>query len=82
VTAAWVPNYNAKANPVSLRLRRADLELPVVQQVLRASYEILQAGVQPWSQRDAATATDESEADKAITGATVATTRDQARAGA
>ncbi len=73
ITAAWVPNYNAMANPVSLRLRRVDLELPIVQQVLRASYEILQAGARPWSQRNAATATDESVAGGAVTSAPAAT---------
>ena len=82
ITAAWVPNYNAKANPVSLRLRRADLELPIVQQILRASYEILQAGAQPWSQRNAAAETNESMADKEITSAPAATAREQAPAGA
>jgi hypothetical protein len=51
VTASWVPNYNAKANPVSLRLRRTDLDQPAVQELLRASYEILQDGAQPWSER-------------------------------
>ena len=82
ITAAWVPNYNAKANPVSLRLRRADLELPIVQQILRASYEILQAGAQPWSQRNAAAETNESMADKEITSAPAATAPEQAPAGA
>jgi hypothetical protein len=51
VTASWVPNYNARANPVSLRLRRPDLDRPVIQELLRASYEILQDGTQPWSER-------------------------------
>lgn len=78
ITAAWVPNYNAKANPVSLRLRQADLELPIAQQLLRASYEILQAGAQPWSQRNAPTETNESTADKEITRASAATAREQA----
>ncbi len=48
---SWVPNYNARANPVSLRLRRPDLDRPVIQELLRASYEILQDGTQPWSER-------------------------------
>jgi hypothetical protein len=82
ITAAWVPGYNARANPVSVRLRRAELELPIVQQVLRASYEILQAGAQPWSQRSAATATSKSVADRQITRVPAATARDEAPAGA
>jgi hypothetical protein len=55
VTASWVPNYNAKANPVSIRLRRADLEKPVVQELLRASFEILRDGAPAWSERAAST---------------------------
>jgi hypothetical protein len=51
VTVSWVPNYNARANPVSLRLRRPDLNRPVIHELLRASYEILQDGAQPWSER-------------------------------
>lgn len=47
----WQPSYNAKANPVVIRLRRADLERTVVQELLRASYEILSDGAQPWSER-------------------------------
>jgi hypothetical protein len=52
VTASWVPNYNAKANPVSIRLRQADLKENVVQELLRASYAILADGAQPWSERE------------------------------
>lgn len=51
VTASWVPNYNARANPVSLRLRRPDLDRPIIQQLLHASYEILQDGAEPWSEQ-------------------------------
>jgi hypothetical protein len=54
VTASWVPNYNAKANPVSVRLRRPDLQQPAVKELLRASYEILRDGAQPWSERERA----------------------------
>ena len=53
VTASWVPNYNAKANPVSVRLRRADLDEPAVQELLRASFEILREGAPAWSERGA-----------------------------
>ena len=50
-TVSWVPNYNAKANPVSVRLRRPDLDQAVVQELLRASFEILHDGAQAWSER-------------------------------
>jgi hypothetical protein len=61
VTASWVPNYNAKANPVSVRLTQADLEQPVVQELLRASYDILAEGAQPWSERERSAAADQTE---------------------
>jgi hypothetical protein len=51
LSANWQPTYNAKANPVVVRLRRQDLERPVVQDLLRASYDILAEGAQPWSER-------------------------------
>lgn len=51
VSASWQPRYNAKANPVSVRLRREDLDRPVVQELLRASYEILRDGALAWSER-------------------------------
>jgi hypothetical protein len=51
LSANWQPSYNAKANPVAIRLRRQDLDRPVVQELLRASYEILADGAQPWSER-------------------------------
>jgi hypothetical protein len=41
-----------KANPVVIRLRLADLERPVVQQLLRASSEILADSAPPWSERE------------------------------
>ena len=53
LSANWQPTYNAKANPVVVRLRRQDLERPVVQDLLRASYDILAEGAQPWSERTA-----------------------------
>jgi len=51
LSASWQPSYNAKANPVNIRLRREDLDRPVVQELLRASYNILSEGAQPWSER-------------------------------
>lgn len=47
----WQPSYNAKANPVVIRLRREDLKRPVVQELLQASYDILADGAQPYSER-------------------------------
>ena len=52
--AAWQPTYNAGANPVAIRLRTADLEKPALQTLLRASFEILDDGAAPWSERHAA----------------------------
>lgn len=54
LSASWQPSYNAKANPVNIRLRREDLDREVVQELLCASYEILGDGAQPWSERAAA----------------------------
>lgn len=51
---AWNRTYNAGANPVSIRLTRADLTKAEVQELLRASFEILEVGAVPWSQRSAA----------------------------
>ena len=51
LSASWQPSYNAKANPVAIRLRRQDLDRSVVQELLRASYESLTDGAQPWSER-------------------------------
>jgi hypothetical protein len=47
----WQPTYNAGANSVSIRLREADLDKPVVQDLLRATFEILDPGAEPWSER-------------------------------
>jgi hypothetical protein len=47
----WQPTYNAGANSVSIRLRQADLDKPVVQDLLRATFEILDPGAEPWSER-------------------------------
>ena len=49
--AAWQRTYNAGSNPISMRLQRSDLDKPVVQQLLRASFEILEPGMAPWSGR-------------------------------
>jgi hypothetical protein len=50
---SWQPTYNAGANPVPIRLRQADLVKPVVQELLRATFEILDTGATPWSERHA-----------------------------
>ena len=50
---SWQPTYNAGANPVPVRLRQPDLDKPVVQDLLRASFEILDQGAEPWSERQA-----------------------------
>ena len=52
--ATWQSTYNAGSNPVTIRLRRKDLDRPVVQDLLRASFEILEAGARPWSERQPA----------------------------
>jgi hypothetical protein len=49
--AAWQRTYNAGSNPISMRLRRSDLDKPVVQELLRASFEILEPGMASWSER-------------------------------
>jgi hypothetical protein len=51
--ANWQATYNAGANPVAVRLRQADLDKSVVQDLLRASFEILSPGAEPWSERQA-----------------------------
>ena len=50
---SWQPTYNAGANPVPIRLRQADLAKPVVQEFLRATFEILDPSATPWSERQA-----------------------------
>jgi uncharacterized protein (DUF736 family) len=37
--AAWQRTYNAGSNPISMRLRRSDLDKPVVQELLRATHK-------------------------------------------
>ena len=60
LTASWAPKYNAGANPIGLRLVDADLQRPVVQELLRASHAALGPGADPWSERVAATAVETS----------------------
>jgi hypothetical protein len=52
--ATWQRTYNAGANPVSIRLRRSDLDKEPVQELLRASFEILEAGASPFSEHQPA----------------------------
>lgn len=49
---SWQRTYNAGANPVSIRLTRADIYKPAVQELLRATFSILDANATPWSERD------------------------------
>lgn len=46
----WQTTYNAGANPVSVRLRREDLQVPVVQELLEATYHAVQPGSTNWSE--------------------------------
>jgi hypothetical protein len=54
IEPGWQRTYNAGANPISVRLRREDLEKSQVQELLRASFEILEAGASPFSEQQAA----------------------------
>lgn len=56
--ATWQSTYNAGSNPVTIRLRRPDLQQPVVQELLRASFEILEPAARPWSERQTVTPPD------------------------
>jgi hypothetical protein len=58
---AWIRTYNAGANPVALRLRRADLGKQQVQELLRASFEILEVGASPYSERHGAKSSSDGE---------------------
>jgi hypothetical protein len=49
-TLNWQTTYNAGANPVSLRLRRADLGQPELQELLGATYRAIQPGASNWSE--------------------------------
>jgi len=54
----WQPTYNAGANPVSIRLRQTDLAKPSVQDLLRATFEILGPSATSWSELHADQLTD------------------------
>lgn len=51
---SWTNNYNAGANPVAVRLQVSDLEVPEVQEFLRATYAAVKPGAENWSDRHAA----------------------------
>lgn len=53
LSASWNTSYNAGANPIAIRLVLADLDRPVVQQLLRATHEALAPNARPWSERRA-----------------------------
>ncbi len=53
IDASWQATYTAGANPIAIRLQRAYLDKPVVQELLRATFEILAPGATPWSERQA-----------------------------
>jgi len=50
---SWQQTYNAGANPITLRLKRSDLARASVQELLRASFDILADGAGPWSEKHA-----------------------------
>lgn len=52
---SWQRTYNAGANPIAIRLRRDDLPKTPVQELLRATFEILEPGASPFSERRGAT---------------------------
>jgi uncharacterized protein (DUF736 family) len=51
VEPSWQTTYNAGSNPISVRLKRPDLANPVMQELLRASYESLDPTFVAWSER-------------------------------
>ena len=51
VEPSWQTTYNAGSNPISVRLKRPDLANPVVQELLRASFESLDPTSVAWSER-------------------------------
>jgi hypothetical protein len=63
---AWIRTYNAGANPIALRLRRDDLGRPAVQELLRASFEILGTGAIPFSESHGAKSSSDGEAEAAL----------------
>lgn len=52
IEPTWSASYNAGANPITVRLTASDLEAAPVQALLRASFEILEKGAEPWSEQD------------------------------
>lgn len=52
IEPTWTPSYNAGANPITVRLTAQDLQRPEVQDLLRASFNILTKGSSPWSEAD------------------------------
>jgi hypothetical protein len=61
--SSWQPTCNAGANPVPIRLRTAAIAKPVVQELLRATFQIPGSGAAPWSGRHAQPEADATEAD-------------------
>ncbi len=51
IDLSWTGKYNAGANPIGPRLRTPDLDKPAVEEFLRATFEILEPGKRPWSER-------------------------------
>jgi len=47
----WSTTYNAGANPMVIRLRSEDLEEPVIQEFLMATYEAVLPGATSWSEK-------------------------------
>jgi hypothetical protein len=58
---SWQPTYNAGANPVPVRLRKAELARPRHPGPAGATFEILARGALPWSERQAKPAHQETE---------------------
>jgi hypothetical protein len=52
-TLGWQTTYNAGANPISVRLRFADISDPDVRTFLAATYSAVKPGAIPWSQQPA-----------------------------
>lgn len=52
IEPTWTASYNAGANPITVRLAAADIARPEVQNLLRASFEILTKGSGPWSEKE------------------------------
>lgn len=52
IEPTWTQSYNAGANPITVRLTSSDLKEAAVQDLLRASYDILNKGAQPWSEQE------------------------------